>query len=77
VLRISIWGIEAFSGGLSGDGTKFWAPCDSVPPRKWGICSAADTALFATHWKAEAKKTGDRKQQRLCLFVQVTETFSR
>jgi len=34
VLHISIWGIEAFSGWRSGDGTEFWAPCDSVgsPP---------------------------------------------
>jgi len=26
VLHISIWGIEAFPGGLSGDGTEFWVP---------------------------------------------------
>jgi len=32
VLHISIWGIEALFGGLSGDWTEFWAPCDSVPP---------------------------------------------
>jgi len=25
-------GIEAFFGRLSGDGTEFWAPCDSVAP---------------------------------------------
>jgi len=32
VLHISIWEIEASSGGLSGDGTEFWTPCDSVDP---------------------------------------------
>jgi len=30
VLHITIWGIEAFAGGLSGDGTEFWVPCDSL-----------------------------------------------
>jgi len=37
VLHISIWGIEAVSGGLSGDGTEFWAPCDSEPPPVGGM----------------------------------------
>jgi len=46
VLHISIWGAEAFSGGLSGDGTEFWAPCCSVGPPNLGVWSAADTALF-------------------------------
>jgi len=32
VLHISIWMIEAFPGGLSGDGDEFWAPCDRVGP---------------------------------------------
>jgi len=32
VLHISIWGIEAFSGWRSGDGTEFWTPCVSVGP---------------------------------------------
>jgi len=34
VLHNSVCEIEAFSGGLSvsGDGTEFWAPCDSVAP---------------------------------------------
>jgi len=36
VLRVSIWGTEAFSGGLSGDGTEFWAPCDSVSSPQLG-----------------------------------------
>jgi len=44
VLHISIWEIEAFSGGLNGDGTEFWAPCDNVPPQL-AVWSAADTAL--------------------------------
>jgi len=35
VLHISIWGIEAFFRGLSGDGTEFWAPCDGVSPPIW------------------------------------------
>jgi len=30
VFHISGWGIEALYGGLSGDGTEFWATCDSV-----------------------------------------------
>jgi len=47
VLHISIWGIEAFSGWLSGDRTEFWAPCASVPPN-WGVWSAAATALTLT-----------------------------
>ena len=38
-------GIEAFSGGLSSDGTEFCAPCDRVGPPNWGVWSAADTAL--------------------------------
>jgi len=37
VLHISIWGIETFSGGLSGDGTEFWAPCGSVGPQLGGM----------------------------------------
>jgi len=45
VLRISIWGIEAFSGGPSGDGTEFWVPCDSVAPPHWVVWSAASMAL--------------------------------
>jgi len=45
VLHISIWGIEAFFRGLSGDGTEFWAPCDGVSPPNLGVWSAADTAL--------------------------------
>jgi len=45
VLHISIWGFEAFSWGLSGDGTEFWAPCDSLGPPQLGVWSAADTAL--------------------------------
>jgi len=32
VLHISIWENEAFSGGLIGDGTEFWALCDSLTP---------------------------------------------
>jgi len=36
VPHISIWGIEAFSGGLSGDGTEFWAPCECVGHLNWG-----------------------------------------
>jgi len=36
VLHITIWEIEAFSGGLSGDGTEFWPPCDSVGLPNWG-----------------------------------------
>jgi len=48
VLRISIWSIEVLSGGLSGDGTECWAPCDSVGPSNWGVWSAADTGL--TEW---------------------------
>jgi len=43
VLHILIWGIEAFSGGLSGEGpslgggTEFWALCDSVSPELGGM----------------------------------------
>jgi len=37
VLHISIWGIEAFSGRLSSDGTEFWASCGSVPPPIGGM----------------------------------------
>jgi len=36
VLRISIWGIEAFSGVLSGDGTEFWAPVTAWAPALGG-----------------------------------------
>jgi len=32
VLHISIWGIEAFSGVLSGGGSGILGPCDSVAP---------------------------------------------
>jgi len=46
VVHISIWGIEAFSGVLSGGGTGILGPCDSVGP-PWGVWSAADTALTA------------------------------
>jgi len=46
VLHIPIWGIEAFSGSLSGDGSGVLGPCNSVAPPKWGVWSAADTALF-------------------------------
>jgi len=45
VLHVSIWEIEIFSGGLSGDGTEFWAPRDSVGRPQLGVWSAADTAL--------------------------------
>jgi len=48
VLHISIWENEAFSGGLIGDGTEFWALCDSLTPPNWGVWSAADTALVVT-----------------------------
>jgi len=44
VLHISIWGIEAFSGVLSGDGTEFGPPVTACPP-ELGIWSAVDTAL--------------------------------
>ena len=37
-------GIDAFSGGLSGDETEFWVPCDTVSPQL-GVWSAADTPL--------------------------------
>jgi len=37
VLHISIWAIEAFSGVLSGDGSEFWALCDSVGPQIGGM----------------------------------------
>ena len=52
MLNISIWGIETFSGVLSGDvtGLEFRAPCDSVDPPNWDVWSAADTALFALHF---------------------------
>jgi len=49
VLHISIFGIETFSGVLSGDGTGVLAPLwqrGSLP--KWGVWSAADTALVST-----------------------------
>jgi len=32
VLHISIWGIEAFFGRLSGDGTESLAPVTACPP---------------------------------------------
>jgi len=38
-------GDRSFLWGLSGDGTEFWAPCDTVHPQM-GVLSAADTALF-------------------------------
>jgi len=44
VLHISIWGVETFVEGLSGDWTEFWAPVTACPPN-WGILSAADAAL--------------------------------
>jgi len=46
VIHISIWGIKAFSGWRSGDGTEFWAPVTAYPPiggyrvrmiRLWGL----------------------------------------
>jgi len=40
--------MEAFSGVLSGDGTEFWGPCDSVGLPQLGVWSAADTALNTT-----------------------------
>jgi len=36
VLHISVWGIEAFFGVLSGDGTEFWDPYVSVGPLAGG-----------------------------------------
>jgi len=44
VLHISIWGIEVFSGVLSGDGTEFCLPATACPSN-WGVWRAADTAL--------------------------------
>jgi len=49
VLHTSIWGIEAFSGVLSGDGTEFWALVTTCPLPNWGVWSAADTALKRCH----------------------------
>jgi len=48
MIHISIWGIEDFSGVLSGDGNGILGPCDSVSPH-WGIWSAADTSLALPH----------------------------
>jgi len=36
VLHFSGWGIEAFSGWVSGAGTEFWDLCDSVGPPTGG-----------------------------------------
>jgi len=36
VFRIPIWGIEAFSEMLSGDGTGISGPCDNVGPPQLG-----------------------------------------
>jgi len=37
VLHISIWGIEAFSGGLFGDGTDFGTPVTAWAPQSEGM----------------------------------------
>jgi len=37
VLHISIWGVEAFVEGLSGDWTEFWAPVTAWPPQLGGM----------------------------------------
>jgi len=49
VLHISSWGVEAFFGWLSGEGSEFWAPVAAWPPN-WGVWSVADTALFVATW---------------------------
>jgi len=46
VLHISIWGVEAFFGGLSGDGTEIWAPMTTWAQPNWRVWSAADMALY-------------------------------
>jgi len=48
MLHISIWGIEAFSGVLSGDGTGILGPLWQRGPPQLGVWSAADTALCTT-----------------------------
>jgi len=53
VIHISIWGIEVFSGVLSGDGIEFWVPCDSVYPHL-GVWNSADTALAVTYSNANS-----------------------
>jgi len=54
VLHITIWGIEAFTGGLSGDRTELWAPCDSVPPQlggmECGLYGSVDNLLKLEHY---------------------------
>jgi len=45
MLHISIWGIEAFSGVQSGDGTGILGPLWQRAPPNWEVWSAADTAL--------------------------------
>jgi len=47
MLHISIWGIKAFCGVLSGDGTGIFGPLWQRGPPNWGVWSAADTALAA------------------------------
>jgi len=42
-------GVEAFSGGLSGDGTEFWAPVTVWASLNWRVWSVADTALSVTN----------------------------
>ena len=49
MLHISIWGVEAFFGWLSGEGSEFWAPVAAWPPLL-GVWSVAETALFVAIW---------------------------
>jgi len=49
--------IEAFPGEQSGDGSEFWAPCDSAGPPigGYGVRLRADTALH-THCRTQVNK---------------------
>jgi len=49
MLHLSIWGIEAFSGVLTGDGTGILGPLWQRGTLQLGVWGAADTHVMVSH----------------------------
>jgi len=70
VLHISIWEIEAFSGGLSGDGLNFGPPVTAWTPQLGGMeCGWYGSACTCvSQWASAEIFSGGQKRHFACQF---------